>query len=73
MVKVIGVNEDDMCFVLSVPLLLASSFDSAGERVLQRPIHKIVLIKEVEVRFTDKEIWYQYGLITLEDLVVTDS
>ena len=49
MVKVIGVNEDDMCFVLSVPLLLASSFDSAGERVLQRPIHKTVLIKEVEV------------------------
>ena len=49
MAKVIGVNEDDMCFVLSVRLLLASSFDSAGERVLQRSIHKIVLIKEVEV------------------------
>ena len=49
MAKVIGVNADDMGFVRSVLLLLASSCDSAGERVLEQPMHKIVLIKEAEV------------------------
>ena len=47
--KVIKVNADDLAFVRSVQLLLASYCDSAEERVLERPIHKIVLIKEVEV------------------------
>ena len=49
MAKVVGVNADDLGFARSVRLLLASSCDSAGERVLERPIHKIVLIKQVEV------------------------
>ena len=49
MAKVIEVNADDLGFVRSVRLLLASSCDSAGERVLEIPIHKILLIKEVEV------------------------
>ena len=49
MAKVTGVNADNMGFVRSVRLLLASSHDSVGERVLERPIHKIVLIKEAEV------------------------
>ena len=47
--KVIEVNADDLGFVRSFRLLLASSCDSAGERVLEIPIHKIALIKEVEV------------------------
>ena len=47
--KVIGVNADEMGFVRSIRLLLASSCDSAGERVLEQPIHKIALIKEAEV------------------------
>ena len=49
MARVIGGNADDLGFVQSVRLLLGSSCDSAGERVLERPMHKIVLIKEVEV------------------------
>ena len=49
MAKVIGVNADDMGFVRSVRLLFVSSCDSTGERVLERPIRKIVLIKEVDV------------------------
>ena len=49
MPKVVGVNADDTSFVRSVQLLLASSRDSADEQLLERPIHKIVLIKEVEV------------------------
>ena len=48
MAKVIGVNADDIGFIRSIQFLLASSCDSAGERVLERPIHKIVLIKEAE-------------------------
>ena len=40
MAKVLGVNADDMGFVLSVRLLLASSCDSASERILERPVHK---------------------------------
>ena len=43
MAKVIGVNADDLGFVR---LLLKSSYNSAGERVFERPIHKIALIKE---------------------------
>ena len=49
MAKVIGVNADDMGFIQSGQLLLASSCESAGEQVLEQPIHEIVLIKEVEV------------------------
>ena len=49
MAKVTVVNADDLGFLRSFRLLLASSCDSAGERVLELPIHKIVLIKEVEV------------------------
>ena len=46
MAKVIGVNGDDLGFVQSVRLLLAISYNSAGEKVLEQPIHKIALIKE---------------------------
>ena len=49
MAKVIVVNADDMGFVRSLQLLVASSCHSAGKRVLEQLIHKIVLIKEVEV------------------------
>ena len=49
MVKLIRVNADDMGFFRSFRWLLASSCDGDGERVFERPIHKIVLIKEVEV------------------------
>ena len=73
MAKVIEVNVDDLGFVRSVRLLLASSCDSAGERVLEWPIHKIVLIKEVEVWFPDEEIWCQDGLTTWGEPVVIVS
>ena len=35
MTKVVGVNADDMGFVESIWLLLASSCDKSGERVLE--------------------------------------
>ena len=73
MAKVIGVNADDLGFVRSVRLLLPSSCDSADGRVLERPIHKIVLIKEVEVWFPDEEIWCQDGLTTWWEPVVIAS
>ena len=44
--NVVVVNADDMG---SVQSLLASYRDIAGEQVLERPIQRIVLIKEVEV------------------------
>ena len=43
MVKVVGINADDMGFNQSVQLLLASSHDSAGEWASKWPMHKIVL------------------------------
>ena len=44
--NIVVVNAGDMG---SVQLLLASYRDIAGEQVLERPIQRIVLIKEVEV------------------------
>ena len=73
MAKVIGVNAEDMGFAWSVQLLLASSCDSAGERVLEGPIHKIILIKEVEVWFSNEEMWCQYSLTTWGEPVVIVS
>ena len=73
MAKVTGVNADDMGLVWSIGLLLASSCDSAGEQVLEWPIHKIVLVKEVDVGFHKEEIWCQDGLTFLEEPVVVVS
>ena len=73
MAKVIGVHADDIGFVRSVWLVLASSCDYAGEWVLERPIHKIPLIKEVHFWFPDKEIRCQDGLTTWEEPVFIDS
>ena len=72
MVKVFGVKADDMGFVQSIALLLASSCNSAGEQVLGWAIHKIVLIKEVEVWFPHEEIWCQDELTTWGEPVVID-
>ena len=47
--------------------------DSPGEQVLEWPIHKIVLVKEVDVRFHKEEIWCQDGLTFLEEPVVMVS
>ena len=45
-----------MDFVWIVQLLLERSKDVAGERVLERSIHKIVLTTEAKVRFPGKGI-----------------
>ena len=56
MTKVFRVNQDNMDFAWIVQLLLERAKDVAGERVLERSIHKIVPTTEAEVRFPGKGI-----------------
>ena len=53
MAKVVDVNLDSMGFIQSVQLLLPRTQDGVGERVLERSLYMIVLIKEAEIRFSD--------------------
>ena len=48
MVKVVGINADAEGFAGSVKLLVRKIRDD-GERILECPIHKIVLLKESEI------------------------
>ena len=45
MAKVVGINTDAKSFVQSVKLLIGKT-QNDGEQILERPIHKIVLLKE---------------------------
>ena len=46
--KVVGINSDAEGFVRSVKLLVGKT-QNDGERILKRPIHKIILLKESEI------------------------
>ena len=48
MAKVVGINTDAKGFVRSVKLLVGKT-QNDGERMLDCPIHKIVLLKESEI------------------------
>ena len=48
MAKVVGINSDVERFVRSVKLLIGKTRND-GERILERPIHKIILLKESEI------------------------
>ena len=55
MAKVVQVNKDSEGVFRSVQLLIGKSPNSHGERILERPVYKIVLIKESEVQFPDEK------------------
>ena len=48
MAKVVGTNSDSEGFVRSAKLLIGKNRND-GERILERPIHKIILLKESEI------------------------
>ena len=48
MAKVVGIKSDAEGFVRSVKLLIGKT-QNDGERILERPIHKIILLKESEI------------------------
>ena len=48
MAKVVGINSDAEGFVQSVKLLIGKT-QNDGERILERPVHKIILLKESEI------------------------
>ena len=61
MAKVVGINTDAKGFVRSVKLLVGKTRNDK-ERTLERPIHKIVLSKKLEIRFPDEDGKCQDGL-----------
>ena len=48
MAKVAGINSDAEGFVQSVKLLIGKTRND-GKQILERPIHKIILLKESEI------------------------
>ena len=48
MAKVVGINSDAGGFVPSVKLLIGKT-QNDGKRILERPVHKIILLKESEI------------------------
>ena len=54
MAKVVGINSDPEGFVQSVKLLIEKT-QNDGKRILERPIHKIILLKESEISFTNED------------------
>ena len=48
MAKVVGINTDVEGFVRSAKLLVGKTRND-GERILERPVHKTVLLKESEI------------------------
>ena len=53
MAKVVGINSDTASFAWSVKSLIGKTRND-GERILERPIHKIILLKESKIWFPDK-------------------
>ena len=54
MAKVAGINSDAEGFVRSVKLLIGKTRNN-GERILERPIHKIILLKKSEMWFPNED------------------
>ena len=48
MAKVVGINSDAGGFVQSVKLFIGNT-QNDGERILERPVHKIILLEESEI------------------------
>ena len=48
MAKVVGKNSDAESFVRRVKLLIEKT-GSDGQRILESPIHKVILLKESEI------------------------
>ena len=51
MAKAVGINSDPEGFVK----LLIEKTRNDGKRILERPIHKIILLKESEISFTNED------------------
>ena len=54
MAKVVDKNSDAESFVRRVKLLIEKT-GSDGQRILERPIHKVILLKESEIWFPDED------------------
>ena len=48
MAKVVGIKSDAEGFVRSVKFLIGKT-QNDGERILEHPVHKIILLKESEI------------------------
>ena len=55
MAKVVQVCNDSEGVARSVWLLAVKTWSGQDERILERPVQKIVLLKESEVRFPDEK------------------
>ena len=55
MAKVVQVCNDSEGVARSVWLLAGKTWSGQDERILERPVQKIVLLKESEVRFPDEK------------------
>ena len=63
MANIVGINTDAEGFAQSVKLLVGKTRND-GKRILERPIHKIVLLKESEISFPNEDAKCQDGLIS---------
>ena len=72
MAKVVGTNTDAEGYVWSVKLLVGKTWND-GKRILERLIHKVVLLKYSEIRLPDEDAKGQDGLTSWEEPVVIDT
>ena len=72
MAKVVDINTDAEGFVRSVKLLIRKT-QNDGERIFERPVYKIVLLKESEFWFPGEDAKCQDGLISCSEPVVIDT
>ena len=72
MAKVVGINSDAGGFVQSVKLLIGKT-QNDGERILERPVHKIILLKESEIWFPDEDAKCQDDLTSWGEPVLLQA
>ena len=72
MAKVVDINTDAESFVRSVKLLFGKTRND-GERMIERPVYKIVLLKESEIWFPGEDAKCQDGLISCGERVAIDT
>ena len=70
--KVVGINSDAEGFARSVKLLIGKTRND-GERILERAIHKIILLMESEIWFPDEDVTCQDDLISWGEPVLLQS
>ena len=71
MAKVVGTKTDAEGYVWSVKLLVGKTWND-GKRILERLIHKVVLLKYSEIRLPDEDAKGQDRLTSWEEPVVID-